>query len=245
VKSNSIFKKPSRKGFKFPATIFDEILSLEKLFSMKKIFTLFIAALAIQFVSAQTAYEGKVEYSKKDQETFAIDFPYSPKVVEDALLEKMASMGFNAKESKGFRNFKNTILSKISAESMDYIFRVERKSRKEKDESIVYMLIYKADANIVPVMDAAVKDQAKSFLNDMVPYITAYNLEVQIKDQDDVIAKAIKKQANLEDDLSDLEKKKKRLEESIEENKKEQEKQKSEIEKQRQVLDAMKKKRKS
>jgi hypothetical protein len=212
---------------------------------MKKIFTLFIAAFTIQFALAQAAYEGKVEYGKKDQETFAIEFPYSPKVVEDALLEKMAAMGFKAKESKGFRNFKNTILSKISAESMDYIFRVERKSRKEKDDAVVYMLIYKADANIVPVMDGTVKDAAKAFLNDMIPYITAYNLEVQIKEQDDVIAKAIKKQGNLEDDLSDLEKKKKKLEENIEQNKKDQEKQKAEIEKQRQVLDAMKMKRKS
>ncbi len=232
-------------AFKFPATNFSELLSLEKLFFMKKIFTLFIAALAVQFAAAQTAYEGKVEYSKKDQETFAIEFPYPPSVVEDALLEKMAAMGHKAKESKGFRNYKNTVLSKISAESMDYIFRVEKKSRKEKDESVVYMLIYKADANIVPVMDGVIKDQAKTFLNEMVPYVEAYNLEVQLKAQDDVIAKAIKKQGNLESDLTDLEKKKKKLEENIEENKKDQEKQKVEIEKQRQVLEAMKKKRKS
>lgn len=211
---------------------------------MKQAITILLAVLCVQFVSAQ-AIEAKVEYQKKDQDAFMIEFPYPPSVVEGAIVERMEKMGMKAKESKGFRNYKETILSQISSEKMDYIIRVERKSRKEKDESQVYLLIYKGDGNLFSIMDESLKQNAKYFLNDLAPYVEAYNLEQEIKSQDEVVVKASKKQANLEDDLKDLEKKKKKLEDDIEENKKDQEKQKQEIEKQKQVLEAMKAKRKS
>lgn len=211
---------------------------------MKYILTVLVASFALQLVQAQ-AIEAKVEYQKKDQDAFMIEFPYPPSVVEDAILERMAKMGLKAKESKGFRNFKETVLTQISSEKLDYILRVERKSRKEKDESQVYLLIYKGDGNLFSIMDESLKQNARFFLNDLAPYVEAYNLEVEIKKQEDEVVKAEKKQSGLEDDLKSLENKKKKLEEDMEENKKDQEKQKQEIEKQKQVLDAMKSKRKS
>lgn len=211
---------------------------------MKYILTVLVASFALQLAQAQ-AIEAKVEYQKKDQDAFMIEFPYPPSVVEDAILERMAKMGLKAKESKGFRNFKETVLTQISSEKLDYILRVERKSRKEKDESQVYLLIYKGDGNLFSIMDESLKQNARFFLNDLAPYVEAYNLEVEIKKQEDEVVKAEKKQSGLEDDLKSLENKKKKLEEDMEENKKDQEKQKQEIEKQKQVLDAMKSKRKS
>lgn len=212
---------------------------------MKKL-TLFLLGLGLTLtIFSQQAYESKVEYLKKTQETFAIDFPYPPSVVEAALVEKLEKMGYKAKESKGFRVYKGAIISQISSESMDYVFRVERKSRKEKDEAVVFMMVNKADANMMSLLDSDVKTQAKLFLNDMAPYMEAYNLEVEIKNQEEMVTKAEKKLSKLESDGDDLQKKLKKLESDIEENKKDQESQAKEIENQKQILEAMRGKRKN
>lgn len=216
-----------------------------KLTLMKRL-TFLLAALFVSLLTfSQQAYESKVEYLKKTQETFAIDFPYPPSVVEAALVEKLEKMGFKAKESKGFRVYKGAIITNISSESMDYVFRVERKSRREKDESVVFMMINKADANMMSLLDSDVKTQAKLFLNDMAPYMEAYNLEVEIKTQEEEVSKAEKKLRKLESDGDDLQKKLKKLESDIETNKKDQESQSKEIESQKQILEAMKGKRKN
>lgn len=212
---------------------------------MKKL-TLFLLGLGLTLtIFSQQAYESKVEYLKKTQETFAIDFPYPPSVVEAALVEKLEKMGYKAKESKGFRVYKGAIISQISSESMDYVFRVERKSRKEKDEAVVFMMVNKADANMMSLLDSDVKTQAKLFLNDMAPYMEAYNLEVEIKNQEEMVTKAEKKLSKLESDGDDLQKKLKKLESDIEENKKDQESLAKEIENQKQILEAMRGKRKN
>lgn len=212
---------------------------------MRKLTLLLLGLGIATFTFSQQAYESKVEYLKKQQETFAIDFPYPPSVVEAALVEKLEKMGYKTKESKGFRVYKGAIISSISSESMDYVFRVERKSRREKDETVVFMMINKADANMMSLLDSDVKTQAKLFLNDMAPYMEAYNLEVEIKAQEEEVEKAEKKLRKLESDGDDLQKKLKKLESDIEENKKDQESQASEIENQKQVLEAMKGKRKN
>jgi len=48
---------------------------------------------------------------------------------------------------------------------------------------------------------------AKSFLNNLLPDIEAANLELQIKAQEEVVAKAEKKLKGLQDDKIELEKK--------------------------------------
>ncbi|MBI1342949.1 MAG: hypothetical protein GC171_08450 [Terrimonas sp.] len=195
--------------------------------------------------SQESAYDDKVEYQKKTQETFAIAFPYPSSVVEDALVEKLEKMGFKTKESKGFRTYKGIVIKNITPESMDYVFRVERKSRKEKDESVVYMLIMKGDANMFSLLGDDVKNQARRFLNDMAPYMEAFNLEVEISKQQDVVDKAEKKLKKLEDDADDLQRKLKKLQGDIEDNAKDQENQSGEIQNQKLVLEAMKAKRKN
>ena len=213
---------------------------------MKKILLLLTFSFPVLFAfSQQAAYEDKVDYQKKTQDAFAVEFPYPPSVVEDALVEKLEKMGYKTKESKGFRNYKGAIIKSITAESMDYIFRVEKKSRKEKDETVVYMMVMKGDANMFPLIGDDVKSQAKAFLNDMAPYMEAYNLEVEIKDQQDVVDKAEKKLKKLQDDGDDLQKKLKKVQNDITDNQKDQDTQAKEIENQKQVLEAMKGKRKS
>lgn len=202
--------------------------------------------------SSQSAYEGTVEFSKKKQDAYVIDFPYQPQAVEDALVKKMEGLGYKTREEKGlfnkdkgFRTYKAAYITAISSNSFDYIFKVERKSRKEKDEAQLYMIIMKGTENQARSFDAYSVSNVKTFLNSLMPDVEAADLELKIKDQEDVVSGAEKKQRKLEDDLNDMEKKLKKLHQDIEDNKKDQEKQKQEIINQRNALDALKGKRKA
>jgi len=190
------------------------------------------------------SYEGTVDYQKKDEKAIIIEFAFPSSVVEDAIIDKLEKLGFKKKESKGFLVYKNIVLTDISAEPADYMIKVERKSKKEKDESIVYLLISRNDENIIARSDALINSNTKTFLNNLSPDIEAYNLEVQIKDQQNTVEKAEKKLRNLQDDKESMQKKIKKLQDDLEENAKDQADQQKDIEKQKQVLEALKGKRK-
>jgi hypothetical protein len=201
--------------------------------------------------NSQSAYEGSIEFSKKKQDAYVIDFPYPPQAVEDALVKKMETLGYKSKEEKGvfnkdkgFRAYKAAYITAISSNSMDYMFKVERKSRKEKDEAQLFLVVMKGDDNQARSFDAYTVSNVKNFLNGLMPDVEAADLEIKIKDQEDVVASAEKKQRKLESDLDDMEKRLKKLQGDIEDNKKDQEKQKQEIINQRNGLDALKGKRK-
>src|SRR5438046_168619 len=122
---------------------------------MKKTFTLLLIAFIFLSASAQS-YEGTVEYQKKDEKAIVMEFPYSSSVVEDAIIARMDKLGYKKKESKGFLIYKDAVLSEISSEPADYMIKVERKSRKDKDESVVYFIVNRNNENILARNDALV-----------------------------------------------------------------------------------------
>lgn len=211
---------------------------------MKKIITVTSCAFLFAFLSSGQSYEGTVDYQKKEEKAMIIEFPYPPSIVEDAIIAKMEKSGYKKKDSKGFLVYKGTVLNEISDEPADYMFRVERKSRKDKDESIVYLIINRNGENIIARYDALVNSNAKTFLNRLTPDIEAYNLEQEIKAQEEILTKAQKKLKDLQDDQDSMEKKIKKLQDDQRDNLKDQNNQQKEIEKQQQVLEAMRGKRK-
>jgi murein L,D-transpeptidase YcbB/YkuD len=211
---------------------------------MKKIWLSLLAIIPAIVISAQS-YEGSIQYDKKDQKAMVIDFPYSPSIVEDAIVDKMEKLGYKKKESKGFLMYKNAVIKEISSEPADYMIKVERKSRKEKDESVVYLVMNKGDENIMARTDAFVNSNLRTFMNKMSPDVEAYNLEKEIQAQETVTTKAEKKLKDLKEDQESMEKKVKKLEEQLKDNAKDQENQQKELDNQKQILDAMKGKRKS
>ena len=111
---------------------------------MKKFFLLFPLAVSMTLAAAAQAYEGNIQYDKKKQQAILIDYSFSPEAVENAITGKLAKMGFKPKEEKGIFNkdkgflvFKNAYINDISTDRMDYIIKVERKSRKEKEDAVV------------------------------------------------------------------------------------------------------------
>jgi hypothetical protein len=232
--------------FRIIATLFVLAVSLQaNIESMKRSFLLLITAITISAAAWSQAYEGSVEYDKKKQQAIVIDYSFPPEAVQNAIVQKMGRLGYKAKEEKGLFNkdkgflvFKNAYVTDISGDRMDYIINVERKSRKARDESVLYMIMNKDGSNVMMTMKPDDISKAKSFLNNMLPEVEAADLELRIKDQQETVAKAEKKLKNLKDDQLSLEKK-------LSDNKSDQEATQKDIEAQKQALGTLIGKRKT
>ena len=228
------------------------ILPLAKFEIMKKAILLLLTLFAFNLVILAQAYDGSVEYDKKKQVAIVIEYSYSSEATEGAFLQKLENMGYRPKEEKGlfnkdkgFKVYKGIIISDISDASMDYIINVDRKSRKEKDASVLQLIILQNGNNMAAATDNDVAKNAKTFLNNLLPNVEAFNLEIQIKAQQDVVTKAQKKLKTLQGDKDDMEKKIQKLQDDIKQNIKDQEETQKDIENQNKALDVLKGKRKA
>ena len=197
---------------------------------MKKLLLSFLIVLAVDSIVSAQAYEGTVEFDKKKQEAFMIDYPYPPEAVENAITKKMEKLGYKPKEDK------DAFVTEINEERMDYIIKVESRGRKNQGESVVYMILQKDGSNAKTAFDAYQVEKVKTFLNGLQPDVLAENLELDIKAQEEAVGKAEKKLRGLKDDQDDLEKK-------LKNNKDAQRDTEKEIEAKKQALDELKAKR--
>jgi hypothetical protein len=218
---------------------------------MRKALLTLILIAATFIVNAQ-AYEDKIEYNKEKQACIVMDYNFPPLAVENAIVAKMNKLGYKGKEEKGmfnkdkgFRVYKDAMIGDISPSRYNYVINVDRKSRKESDDAVLYLIIMKDDGNALSRLNTEELGNAKSFLYNLLPDIEAENLELQITAQAEVVTKAEKKLKSLKDEKDDMEKRIKKLQDDIKQNEKDQDKQSSEIENQRKALDALKSKRKA
>jgi hypothetical protein len=215
-------------------------------------FIFYLAFIFISPVLIAQAFEDKIDYSKKNQPCLVINYSYPPEAVENAIISKMYKLGYKGKEEKGlfnkdkgFRVYNSTLIADISDTRYDYILKVERKSRKDDEASVVYFLIQKDDNNMLTQLTPDELSKAKSFLYDMKPDIEVANLELQILAQEETVSKAEKKLQNLQSDKEDMEKRVKKLQEDLQQNEKDQVYQQAEIENQKKALEALRAKRKN
>jgi hypothetical protein len=211
---------------------------------MKYIFTL-LCSFAIFTTALAQSRTATVEYQKVNRQAVVAEIPFPEKTIRDAIDNKMEQMGYKGKDSKGFTVYKGVRMPELGNDSYDLYFMADRKSRKEKENSTLTLLISKGfDAFVSDSADARVISNAKNYLDTIKNMIAAYDLEQQIVAQEDAVKKANKKYSNLVDDGASLEKKKKNIEKDIEDNKKDQSNQQAEIEKQKQILETLRGKRK-
>jgi hypothetical protein len=208
------------------------------------IFTTIIALFLSPFVFSQ-AQMGTIEYQRKDRQAVVIYSQYPPEIVEEAIKQRLTKAGNKGKDGR-FLEFKNASIPEYNLSGVDLVFKVEPRSRKEKDESVVYMIVLKGPDNFATSeTDPDLIESSKNFLVSTQPHIEAHNLEVEINKQDEAIKKAEKKLSNLIDDQQDLEKKIRNLQEKLEQNRKDQEAQKNTVANHKSTLENMKGKRKS
>jgi hypothetical protein len=210
---------------------------------MKYIITL-ICTLALYSVSTAQSRTTTVEYIKVNRQAVVNDIPFPEKTIMNAIDNKMEQMGYKGKDSKGFTVYKGVKMPELGNDSYDLYFMADKKSRKDKENCTLTLMITKGfDSFVSDSSDVKVINNAKSYLDTIKNMIAAYDLEQQIMAQEDVIKKANKKFDNYVDDGQSLEKKRKNIEKEIEDNKKNQANQQAEIEKQKQILETLRGKR--
>lgn len=199
---------------------------------------LFFSILLICVLSYGQSYEGSVEYQKKLQPAVVIELPYSPAVVNAAMNDYLSNKGKSkGNDIKGFTTYRNTQPMQSDSSNADLYFKTERKSRKEKEVTVVSLLLMPTDTptNTAKLHYLSVED-GKSYLNDLATAVDAYNLELMIKEQNDAVTKSEAKYKSLANEGDDLEKKRTAIEKKIADNKNDQQQQLKEIENQKQKL---------
>lgn len=191
--------------------------------SMNKILLLLCLSVFIKMDVWSQAFVTKIEYQKTQQSAAAIQLPYASGTVEDAIEEYMAKRGHKSADSKGFTVFRAARLDSSDTDLSDLYFKVG-KSKKEKDMTLITLLPTKKNIDIL--LDTLGGDakigKAKSYLDNLVPYIEAYHVQLQVNSQTDVLKKAEKKMNSLLSDQNDLNKKIRRLKDDSTQNKKDQ-----------------------
>lgn len=220
---------------------------------MKHIFSLIVSLLFTGFSFAQAPIQSTAEYNGQKYPCYIIEYNLPPDETEDVIKNKLKSEGYKADNSKGYLVYRNVRLPALdSTEAQDVLFKIDRKSRKEKDKSLVTMI--SAKAGLIPedkvkgakmVADIEPSSNAIAFMNSFQSDINlqAYNLAVS--DQESVVGKAEKKLKNLQDDSAKIVKKINDYQSDLEANKKDQQKQLDEIAKQKALLDQTRAKRPS
>jgi hypothetical protein len=205
---------------------------------MKKIL-LSVIVTAISYLSFGQVYDGTVSYNKKEQPAVISDYKFPQETVEKALREKLQSLGLKVKSSRGFLIASSSVISNIAAIPMDYAFKIDRKSKKEKDITTVFMVMTVGDVNNTPDNSS----NAKTFLSDLAPAVDATNIDNMVSDQYTTLTKAQKKYKSLQDDQTSLEKKIRSLQDDLASNAKDQANQLLEVQRQQDILTTWKAKK--
>lgn len=174
------------------------------------IFTACVALFVCTHTFAQSdPIEGTVEYQKGVKRAAVIELPFSPDVVEGALKQYLAKGGVKEERLKGMQVFKNARLTPTDGEAADLYFKVDKKSRREDNISIVYLIMGRPNENVgLRTADDAYRIQdAKAFLGSFQPQAQSYELEQNISKNEDNIKKSERKMNDLQDDRKRLEKK--------------------------------------
>jgi hypothetical protein len=212
---------------------------------MKKLIYTLIAILLFNITVSSQARYVFIDFKDGQRPAIVNEFSYPESTVSKAIRDKMEKSGFKGKDTKGYTMYKNVSLPELGSGTYDVYFKVDRKSKKEKDMSEVTMLVSRGnEVYITEADDAQTINNAKAYLDNLIPNVQAFDLEQQITAQQDAVNKAEKKYKNLLDDADDLQKKKRKIEQQIEDNYKDQKNQQSEIEKQKQIFENLKAKRK-
>ena len=206
---------------------------------------LFAAIIFTSVTAVAQARSVTAEYQKIKQPAVEIEVPFPEKTVVKSFNDYFERLGYKGKETKGYYTFKEVKLPKIGPGIYDLYFKTERKSRREKDNTIITFLLSNGYEKFLSETENSTEiNNAKQFLNEQQNNVASFDLEMQITDQNEIATKEEKKLANLSQDSLDLVKKKEKIDLDMQENTKKKAAQRAELEKQLLIFETLKGKRK-
>ena len=208
-----------------------------KIVIVKKIIGFFLVLL-VSMISYGQSQEGSVEFQNKLQPAAVIELPYPPSVVNAAMSDYLSKKGkLKGNDIKGFTTYRNTQPVQNDSSNADLYFKTERKSRKEKEVTVLSLLLTPPDLQAnTGNLHYLNMNEAREYLNGVATAIDTYGLELTIKDQNHAVIIAEAKYKILTSEGSDLEHKRTAIEKKIADNKNDQQQQLKEIENQKQKL---------
>jgi len=191
---------------------------------------LLLSSLAVLFISATLnaqSYRSTYIFQKNSYNIAAVQVPYDEDVVTDAVKDYMMGKGYKDAHFKEFIIFRSVTLENGSPASTDAYFIVSRKSRSEKDITIISLLPVKKGETLLPanVEDSSYISRSMVFLDSMVYHIHHYSLTQQIQAQQKALDKTNAKMISLKNDSGDIAKKIRSYEGYLVQNKNDQAKQ--------------------
>jgi hypothetical protein len=181
---------------------------------------------AITVLKAQS-YTGNFLFQKNNYPVAAIQVPYDQAVVTEAVKDYMSSKGYKDAHYKDFIVFRDVTLQSGSSVLSDAYFDISKKSRSEKDVTIISLLPVKKGVTLVPSAeeDSAVVKSSLVYLDSLVDRVERYSLMKQLQTQQKTLDKTKAKLLNLKNDSGDLAKKIRNLQSELADNKTAQDKQ--------------------
>jgi hypothetical protein len=210
---------------------------------MKKLAFLTLALLCYTHSFSQATVT-ITDYQKIQEPAIQYEIPYPEDVVTQALEDTLEKQGYKGTSKGGFMVYRDVHLAAIGPDSYNLYFRVDRKSKNEKDASIVTLMMSKDDIFISEATDMDIVVNAKAYMQNLKPIVQSYDLEEQINSQVDAVRKADNRLNNLVSDSVDIAKKEAKIQLQIQDNITSMTAQKAEIEKQKLILQTLKAKRK-
>ncbi len=204
----------------------------------------------VMTASSQSTFTA-ITIDKKVQPGLVLQLPNNTDVAENTILQKLKETGYTP-ETKGelfwktnkldgFYVFNGIALAALNNQKLDMYFKVEPKSKTQKDQSTIYLLVSKGYDNFIsPEADSATFAAATDFLNGFVGTTASYRLNLDIEEQGKVVKNAEKKLTNLQEDDKDLVRKIEALQADLNNKKKEQLMQEKEITNQKIKLEFLK-----
>jgi len=186
------------------------------------------------------AKKSNFEFNGGKYNGYEIELNAPPDIVEDAIKQKFKAMGTKPKEIKGFMVYRNVLLTSIDPEKpVDAFIKVDRKSKKEKEQTLIYFIASqtgviadeKFKAGTPGSSEVTLVENGDAFLLSMIPAVNKGVYDYDLANQQTIIKKEEKNLANLKEDQADLEKKIRKLQSDLEYNIKAQERQTIEVEK--------------
>src|SRR5258708_1153624 len=142
---------------------------------MKK-FLLLSAILFLATGIFAQAHLATADYQKTMQPALEIEIPFPEKTVMKSIVDRIENLEYRSKKKKGYTNFKGVMMKEIGPDTYDLYFKTERKSRKEKDVTILTMLVSSGFEKFIgDSTNSSVINNAKKFLNSQVEITTAYD----------------------------------------------------------------------
>lgn len=194
---------------------------------MKK-FLLFVSSFILLFtISKGQAYKSSYTFQKNAYPVAAIQVPFDEDAVKEALVDYMQAHGYKDAHYKDFLVFRDVPLDKNSATVSDAYFVVDRKSRSEKDITIISLLPVKKGETLSPATaeDSSYTRIAMVYLDSLKRNVHQFSLTKLIDAQQKTLDKTKAKMVDLKNDSGDIAKKIRSYESDLAQNKIDQENQ--------------------